>query len=130
MSMRYLMSGATVLIAVVLTAATALAQPVQAPKALKATPAMHARTIAVNERVLVGSIEKLDASAQTLTVKTKDGEKAVQIGASTRINEGSKKLDVDALGKLTGHHVKVRYREQNGQMTADSIMVSRSVAKK
>jgi negative regulator of sigma E activity len=130
--MRYLMSGATTLSAVVLTAAMAVAQPVQAPKATKATHATpHATTVAMNERVLVGSIEKYDASTQALTVKTKDGtEKVVQIGPSTRINEGSKKLGVRDLDQLTGRHVKIRYQEQNGQMTADSIMVSGSVAKK
>ena len=129
--MRYLTSGAAALIAVVLTAATVAAQPVQAPTGMKATHAMHARTVATNERVLVGSIVKFDTSKKALTVKTREGaEQVVQIDSSTRINEGSKQLDVAGLGLVTGHHVKVRYQEQNGQMTAASIMVSRSVAKK
>jgi hypothetical protein len=129
--MRFVMSGAAVLVAVALTAPAAMAQGFQAPTGTQVMHALHARTVATNERVLLGSIVKVDTSMKALTVKTREGaEQVVKIDSSTRINQGSRKLDVAGLAQVAGRHVKVRYQEQNGQMTADSIMVSNSVAKK
>jgi len=114
----------------VLAAGPALAQmPSQASKpSPHAAQTMRGRKTA-SDHTLVGSVVKFDVSAKRLTLKTEKGEEVVAVGTSTRINEGPKKLSAADLGSLTGYQAKVRYREESGHMVADSIMVSREVAK-
>jgi len=81
------------------------------------------------ESALSGTIASYDASASTLTIKTSSGDRTVQVASHTKIHEGSKSLKVGALGGLSGHEAKVRYRESNGKMIAESIAVAPTAAK-
>ena len=70
----------------------------------------------------IGTIEKSDANS--LTLKTSSGEEQFTLSSSTRLREGAKTIDADALSGLTGQRAKIRYSEANGQKTAQSVMVS------
>lgn len=76
-----------------------------------------------------GKVSAVDESSNMLTVTTTKGSQEFMLSTTTHITQGSKAIDVTALGKLMGHDVTVRYMEEGGHKMAQSVRVSAAAAK-
>ncbi len=76
---------------------------------------------------VTGEVTAVDASAKTVTLKTRKGEVVVSVADKTSIKEGRKKKSLEDV--KAGDKVTVRYTEADGKMTARSIAI-RGVMKK
>ena len=86
-----------------------------APKAAAAAPA--AKTAG---STTIGEISALDATAGTLTVKNKRGEKELKTDASTKVSTASKQ-DATLADLKVGDKVSVKYETVGGAMIAKTI---------
>jgi hypothetical protein len=59
-----------------------------------------------------------------LTLTGSKGDQQFTLADSTRIQQGSKKIDMVTLGKLTGQTATVSYVESSGQRTVQSVRVA------
>jgi hypothetical protein len=105
-------------------AATALAVPAQAGRpgrtASKATtPATHSVT---------GTLEKYDASGNSVVVNTGSGSQTLTLAAQSSIRMGATRLAPADLTAHTGQKVKVRYSDENGQRTVQTLQIEGSGA--
>jgi hypothetical protein len=94
-------------------AVLALAMPVFAAQA----KAAKAKTMTIS-----GTLQKVDG--QTLTVQTAKGPEMVLLGSSSQIRRAGKTLTPGDLGSANGTRVTVRYMENNGQKTAQSVTLA------
>jgi len=93
-------------------ATSASASPAQAKTAKKAVA--HSVT---------GTLEKYDASANSIVVKTAKGDETLSLGSATSIRMGATRMTPADLNGHTGQKVKVRYSEENGKQTAQTVQV-------
>ena len=93
-------------------ATSASASPAQAKTAKKAVA--HSVT---------GTLEKYDASANSIVVKTAKGDETLSLGSATSIRMGATRMTPADLNGHTGQRVKVRYNEENGKQTAQTVQV-------
>jgi hypothetical protein len=100
--------GAGILALAVATSASAL--PAQAKTAKKA--AAHSVT---------GTLEKYDASGNSIVVKTTKGDETLSLGSATSIRMGATRMTPADLNGHTGQKVKVRYSEENGKLMAQTV---------
>jgi hypothetical protein len=91
-------------------ATSASASPAQAKTAKKAVA--HSVT---------GTLEKYDASANSIVVKTAKGDETLSLGSATSIRMGATRMTPADLNGHTGQRVKVRYSEENGKQTAQTV---------
>ena len=92
-------------------ATTASASPAQTAKGAKKAAA-HSIT---------GTLEKYDASANSIVVKTAKGDETLSLGSATSIRMGATRMTPSDLSGHTGQRVKVRYSEENGKQTAQTV---------
>jgi hypothetical protein len=85
-----------------------------------AAPAAKVKSSAMT---VTGTIEKVDTSAKTLTLKTTKGEETFTLGDKTSIHHGSKAATAADLSSWSGQPAKVRYTDVNGTKTLTSVMV-------
>ena len=111
-------SSLGVVVAALALAATAFAAPVQAKRPAK--PAAHS---------VVGTLEKYDASANTIVVNTGKATDTVTLTSDSAIRMGASKMTASDLTAHAGQRVKVRYMESNGQKTAQSVQIQGSAPK-
>ena len=71
-----------------------------------------------------GKLSTFDASSRMLTLTGSKGDQQFTLADSTRIQQGSKKIDMVTLGKLTGQTATVSYVESSGQRTVQSVRVA------
>jgi hypothetical protein len=119
-------------LAIGLTAGTAAAQTAKpapakqtttAPKASAAKPAAAKPARATTVRA-TGKLATFDAASKMLTLTTPKGSQQFTLTATTKLEEGSKTIDMDALPKLTGRNVTVSYVESGGQKTVQMVRVA------
>ena len=106
--MFQLLGGAILALAV---ATSASASPAQTAKTAKKAAA-HSVT---------GTLEKYDASANSIVVKTAKGDETLSLGSATSIRMGATRMTPADLNGHTGQRVKVRYSEENGKQTAQTV---------
>jgi hypothetical protein len=70
-----------------------------------------------------GKVEKFDEATKTLTLSTKDGEKAFTVGADAKIMSGAKSAST---AELAGKQVKVTYSRVNGKDVASKVTIATS----
>ena len=92
-------------------ATSAAASPAQTAKTAKKAAA-HSVT---------GTLEKYDASGNSIVVKTAKGEETLSLGSATSIRMGATRMTPADLNGHTGQRVKVRYSEENGKQTAQTV---------
>jgi len=92
-------------------ATTASASPAQTAKGAKKAAA-HSIT---------GTLEKYDASANSIVVKTAKGDETLSLGSATSIRMGATRMTPSDLSGHSGQRVKVRYSEENGKQTAQTV---------
>lgn len=109
MSRMFQLLGAGILALAVATSASA--SPAQTTKGTKKVAA-HSVT---------GTLEKYDASANSIVVKTAKGDETLSLGSATSIHMGATRLSPSDLSGHTGQRVKVRYSEENGKQTAQTV---------
>jgi hypothetical protein len=100
--------GAGILALAVATSASA--SPAQAKTAKKA--AAHSVT---------GTLEKYDASGNSIVVKTAKGDETLSLASATSIRMGATRMTPADLNGHTGQKVKVRYSEENGKQVAQTV---------
>ena len=121
-------------LAIGLTAGTASAQTAAKPatakqastttaKASTAKPAAAKPARATTVRA-TGKLSTFDAASKMLTLTTPKGNQQFTLAATTKLEEGSKTIEMDALSKLTGRNVTVSYVETGGQRTVQMVRVS------
>ena len=108
--MFQLLGGAILALAV---ATSASASPAQTAKTAKKAAA-HSVT---------GTLEKYDASANSIVVKTAKGDETLSLGSATSIRMGATRMTPADLNGHTGQRVKVRYSEENGKQTAQTVQI-------
>ena len=119
MSRMFQLLGASVLaVAVAASASAAPAQTTKAPAQTTKTPAKKAAAHSVT-----GTLEKYDASGNSIVVKTAKGVETVSIGSATSIRMGAARMAPADLTGHTGQKVKVRYTEENGKMVAQAVQL-------
>ena len=79
--------------------------------------------------VATGKIVQFDPTGQALTLSTSKGEQHFTVGPSAHLQDSSRAITPDDLGKLAGHKATVRYKESAGEKSVESIRVSASTAK-
>ena len=109
MSRMFQLLGAGILALAVATSASA--SPAQTAKGAKKAAA-HSVT---------GTLEKYDASANSIVVKTAKGDETLSLGAATSIRMGATRLTPSDLSGHAGQRVKVRYSAENGKQTAQTV---------
>jgi hypothetical protein len=100
--------GAGILALAVATSASALPAPAKTAK----KAAAHSVT---------GTLEKYDASGNSIVVKTTKGDETLSLGSATSIRMGATRMTPADLNGHTGQKVKVRYSEENGKQTAQTV---------
>ena len=70
-----------------------------------------------------GTIGKYDVSAALLSVSTSNGMVQMALSSGARIRQGWRRIDAQALEKLTGYRAAIRYSEADGIKTVESIHV-------
>jgi hypothetical protein len=70
-----------------------------------------------------GTIGKYDVSAALLSVSTSNGMVQLALSSGARIRQGWRRIDAQALEKLTGYRAAIRYSEADGIKTVESIHV-------
>ena len=108
MSRMFQLLGAGILALAVATSASA--SPAQAKTAKKA--AAHSVT---------GTLEKYDASGNSIVVKTAKGDETLSLASATSIRIGATRMTPADLNGHTGQRVKVRYSEENGKQVAQTV---------
>lgn len=99
------------------------------PQAEKAST--KAEKAVTSEPSSTGTLEKFDATSNTLTVKTKKGESVFVLGPDCSIAEGAKTLPVSDLSSMVGHPVKVYYTgAAGGTMSAHKIVIEQEKSAK
>ena len=106
--MFQLLGGAILALAVAISAS---ASPAQTAKGAKKAAA-HSIT---------GTLEKYDASANSIVVKTAKGDETLSLGSATSIRMGATRMTPSDLSGHAGQRVKVRYSEENGKQTAQTV---------
>jgi hypothetical protein len=109
MSRMFQLLGAGILALAVATSASA--SPAQTAKTAKKTAA-HSIT---------GTLEKYDASANSIVVKTAKGDETLSLGSATSIRMGATRMTPADLNGHTGQKVKVRSIEENGKQVAQTV---------
>ena len=72
-----------------------------------------------------GTIQRVDGSARTLTLRTSHGDQIFTLSDRTRMQRGARPVSIADLATWSGIRAKVRYVEADGVRRADSVMVSR-----
>ena len=108
MSRMFKLLGAGILALAVATSASA--SPAQAKTAKKA--AAHSVT---------GTLEKYDASGNSIVIKTAKGDETLSLASATSIRMGATRMTPADLNGHTGQKVKVRYSEENGKQVAQTV---------
>ncbi len=98
-------------------AASALAGTAQNPAASSAPNPAESRSA-------VGTIAKYDVRSHTLSLSTTTGSQSFVLTDATPIRLGSRVLKARDLADHTGAKAKVRYVEDRGKRTVESVMVS------
>jgi hypothetical protein len=109
MSRMFQLLGASILALAVATSASA--SPAQTAKTAKKAAA-HSVT---------GTLEKYDASANSIVVKTAKGDETLSLASATSIRMGATRMTTADLNGHTGQRVKVRYSDENGKQTAQTV---------
>lgn len=109
MSRMFQLLGAGILALAV--ASSASASPAQTAKTAKKATA-HSVT---------GTLEKYDASGNSIVVKTAKGDETLSLGSATSIRMGATRMTTADLNGHTGQKVKVRYSEESGKQVAQTV---------
>ena len=91
-----------------------------------ATSVSAATTAKKSGHSLTGTIEKFDATAKTLTVKTTKASTVFKLGDAVKVWNGSKSVEMDQLGSSVGSKVTVKYTGSGDDKTATSVHVTAS----
>jgi len=106
--MFQLLGGAVLALAVAISAS---ASPAQTAKTAKKAAA-HSVT---------GTLEKYDASTNSIVVKTAKGDETLSLASATSIRMGATRMSPADLTGHAGQRVKVRYSEEGGKQTAQTV---------
>jgi hypothetical protein len=99
--------------------ALALAGTVENSSATKSPAAGSAES-----RSVVGTIVKYDVASHSLSLSTATGEQRFVLAETTPVRLGSRVLKPQDLAAHKGARAKVRYTEEGGKRTVESVMVS------
>jgi hypothetical protein len=97
-----------------LLAVTASAAPAQAKKTTSKAAASHSIT---------GTLDKYDASGNSIVVKTAKNTETLVLSSDSAIRMGAQRMTPADLTAHAGQKVKVRYSETNGQKTVSSVQI-------
>jgi hypothetical protein len=75
-------------------------------------------------RSVVGTIVKYDVASHSLSLSTATGEQRFVLAETTPVRLGSRVLKPQDLAAHKGARAKVRYTEEGGKRTVESVMVS------
>jgi hypothetical protein len=73
-----------------------------------------------------GVIEHYDATTHMLSLATSTEAIQFTIGPSVRVRQGRHAIDVSELADLVGYRASVRYLDEGGARTVESVQVSGS----
>jgi hypothetical protein len=93
------------------------AAPAPAPEKAKAEKPKAAKV-----EKFSGTVEKVDATAKSVVVKDKKGEKTFMIGEKTKLTKGGK--DMPFAEVKEGMHASVEYKTEGDKMMAEKMTVS------
>jgi hypothetical protein len=99
--------------------ALALAGTAENSSATKGPAAGYAES-----RSVVGTIVKYDVASHSLSLSTATGEQRFVLAETTPVRLGSRVLKPQDLAAHKGARAKVRYTEEGGKRTVESVMVS------
>jgi hypothetical protein len=71
-----------------------------------------------------GVIEHYDAATHMLSLATPTEVTQFTIGPAVRVRQGRRSIDVSGLADLIGYRASVRYLDEGGARTVESIRVS------
>lgn len=83
----------------------------------------HPTVTAATTLRMRGIIHKYDASTRTLSLRTPDGIRQVQLAPAIPIRHGWEDIEATELEKLAGYRAAVRYSESGGHKIAESVHV-------
>jgi hypothetical protein len=95
---------------------------VPAVSAAQAAGGQSAVTASTTLRIR-GIVQKYDTSTRTLSLKTRDGIRQVQLAPAIPIRHGWEDIEATELAKLAGYRAAVRYSDAGGQKIAESVHV-------
>ena len=71
-----------------------------------------------------GVIEQYDTTTRTLLLATSTDMTRFTLGPSVRVRRGRRSIEVSELAELIGYRASVRYLDEDGARTVESIHVS------
>ena len=120
---RTFRSLAVVVLAMFVATAVSAA-PAQAQRA----PRTGQKAAAAAAHSLTGTLEKYDASGNSIVVNTGKGTETLSLAADSSIRMGAARVAPADLTAHTGQRVKVRYTEANGQRMVQTLQLEGSQA--
>jgi hypothetical protein len=114
-----------VVVLAMFVATAASAAPAQATRTQRSAP--KAATTATHS--LTGTLEKYDASGNSIVVNTGKGTETLSLASDSSIRMGAAHVAPADLTAHTGQRVKVRYSETNGQRMVQTLQVEGTPAK-
>jgi hypothetical protein len=78
---------------------------------------------------VAGTLEKYDASANTIIVNTGKGTETLSLSSDSSIRMGAARMAPADLTAHTGQKVKVRYSDANGQRMVQTLQLEGSPAR-
>jgi hypothetical protein len=109
-----------ILLAIVTISATVIVRPAAAPPVGLPSPAVEQPP----ERSVVGTLDRVDASATQIVVNTSSGKQTFQLQSGVTIRQGSKTIKPSELAAHKGERLKVRYRESGGVRRAEWLVIA------
>ena len=113
---RTLTSIGAVVLAMFVAAGAALAQAPAKSTGTKSSAAAASRSV-------TGTLEKYDATGNTIVVNTGKGTETLTLGSSSSIRMGAARMSASDLTAHSGQKVKVRYSDANGQRTVETLQI-------
>ncbi len=117
------LAAAVALVALTLSRGLRAPVPAAAGHAAPAAPT-PAAGVAVPDRSVVGTLDRVNSAARQITVATGSRRVLFDVERDATVRQGSKTLKPSELAGHTGERVKVRYRERDGARWADWIVVA------
>ena len=114
-----------VVVLAMFVATAASAAPAQATRTQQSAP----KAAAAATHSLTGTLEKYDASGNTIVVNTGKGTETLSLASDSSIRMGAARVAPADLTAHTGQRVKVRYSETNGQKMVQTLQLEGSAAR-
>ena len=112
--------------AALLVAASTYAAPAQAKPANPASTSATKKAAAAPKAKassVTGTLDKYDSGANTIVVNTSKGTETLTLSSTSAVRMGAKKMTAADLSAHSGDRVKVRYTDQNGTKTVQSVQL-------